>query len=95
MKIQDYLKQCNVSSVDELTDEQVIAFCTKENLGLDYYCDILTALNNYKLANVSKARIITSIRKFLNGVGPFKFYLIDNESAIGPTNNKVRWVIEP
>lgn len=34
MNIQEYLKQCSVKSVDELTDEQVVDYYTKENAGI-------------------------------------------------------------
>ena len=34
MNIQEYLKQCSVKSVDELTDEQVVDYYTKGNAGI-------------------------------------------------------------
>lgn len=95
MNIQEYLKQCSVSSIDELTDEQVIAFCTKENVGSIYALKIDFALNDLGWHTLDKKIIVSSIRKFLKGEGVFKFYLIDGESAVGPSDVETRWVVEP
>ena len=40
MNIQEYLKQCSVKSVDELTDDQVVDYYTKENAGIAQKCAV-------------------------------------------------------
>lgn len=47
MNIQEYLKQCSVKSVDELTDEQVVDYYTKGNAGIAQKCAVELALQNY------------------------------------------------
>lgn len=41
MNIQEYLKQCSVKSVDELTDEQVVDYYTKGNAGIAQKCAVV------------------------------------------------------
>lgn len=44
MNIQEYLKQCSVKFVDELTDEQVVDYYTKGNAGIAQKCAVELAL---------------------------------------------------
>lgn len=46
MNIQEYLKQCSVKSVDELTDEQIVDYYTKGNAGIAQKCAVELALQD-------------------------------------------------
>ena len=58
MNIQEYLKQCSVKSVDELTDEQVVTFYTNGNAGIAQKCAVELALQNYSECGFTKYRHI-------------------------------------
>lgn len=47
MNIQEYLKQCSVKSVDELTDEQIVSYYTNGNAGIAQECAVELALQDY------------------------------------------------
>ena len=101
MNIQEYLKQCSVKSVDELTDEQVVDYYTKGNAGIAQKCAVELALQNYSECAVSSSpsmifmQIMTSIRKAMVTKVKFGMTYITNESAIGPYGKESRWVLEP
>lgn len=95
MIVQDYLKQCSVKSVDELSDEQVVAFFDHPDAYIGQRCAVRNALANCDRVGISKETILHSMKKSMNGAGDFKFYYISNESADGPTNYKKGWVVEP
>ena len=92
MNIQEYLKQCSVRSVDELTDEQVIKFYADGNLGIGQKCAVTFALEGKE---ISRNRILHSARKALKERCDFVCRYIENESAFGPTFNKTGWIVEP
>lgn len=60
MNIQEYLKQCSVKSVDELTDEQVVDYYTKGNAGIAQKCAVELALQDYSECGFTKDQIMTS-----------------------------------
>jgi len=95
MKIQDYLKQCNVGSVDELTDEQVIAYYDYPDVYVGQKCAVSVAMNFGRASGFTKQEIMASIRKSLSTGIEFRFYYITGESANGPSEIKSRWVMEP
>lgn len=95
MNIQEYLKQCSVKSVDELTDEQVVDYYTKGNAGISQKCAVELALQDYSKCGFTKVQIMTSIRKAMATKVDFGLTYITNESAIGPTGKESRWVLEP
>ena len=95
MNIQEYLKQCSVKSVDELTDEQVVTFYTNGNAGIAQKCAVELALQDYSKCGFTKVQIMTSIRKAMATKVDFGLTYITNESAIGPTGKEPRWVLEP
>ena len=95
MNIQEYLKQCSVKSVDELTDEQIVDYYTKGNAGIALKCAVELALQDYSKCGFTKVQIMTSIRKAMATKVDFGLTYITNESAIGPTGKESRWVLEP
>ena len=95
MNIQEYLKQCSVKSVDELTDEQVVTFYTNGNAGIAQKSAVELALQDYSKCGFTKVQIMTSIRKAMATKVDFGLTYITNESAIGPTGKESRWVLEP
>ena len=60
MNIQEYLKQCSVKSVDELTDEQIVDYYTKGNAGIAQKCAVELALQDYSECGFTKDQIMTS-----------------------------------
>ena len=95
MNIQEYIKQCSVKSVDELTDEQVVDYYKEPDIYIGQKCDVLHAIRDCDYIGVSKNQIMASVRKALKTGQDFKLYQVDNESANGPVNNKTGWVVEP
>lgn len=95
MNIQEYLKQCSVKSVDELTDEQVVNYYKGSDIYIGQKCAVLCAVRDCDYIGINKATIMTSVRKALKTGQDFKLYYVDNESAFGPLENKVGWVVEP
>ena len=95
MNIQEYIKQCSVKSVDELTDEQVVDYYKEPDIYIGQKCDVLHAIRDCDYIGVSKNQIMASVRKALKTGQDFKLYYVDNESANGPVNNKTEWVVEP
>lgn len=95
MNIQEYLEQCSVKSVDELTDEQVVSYYTKGNAGIAQMCAVELALQNYPISGFTREKIMLSIRKAMKTKTKFGLTYITNESAVGPTERKSRWVVEP
>lgn len=95
MNIQEYLKQCSVSSIDELTDEQVVAFFKEPDVYVGQKCAVRDALLFGENRGFSKEEIMTSIRKSLKTGADFGITFVTGESAIGPTNSNDRWVMEP
>ena len=95
MNIQEYLKQCSVKSVDELTDEQVVDYYKEPDIYIGQKCDVLHAIRECDYIGVSKNQIMASVRKALKTGQDFKLYYVDNESANEPVNNKTGWVVEP
>ena len=95
MNIQEYLEQCSVKSVDELTDEQVVNYYKGPNIYIGQKCAVLSAIRDCGYKGVSKNLIMASVRKALKTGQDFKLYYVDNESADGPLNNKTGGVVEP
>ena len=95
MNIQEYLKQCSVKSVDELTDDQVVNYYKEPDIYLGQKCAVLSAVRDCDYKKKKKKRIMASVRKALKTGQDFKLYYVDNESANGPVNNKTGWVVEP
>ena len=95
MNIQEYLKQCSVKSVDELTDEQVVNYYTEGNAGIAQMCAVELALQDYPISGFTIEQIMFSIRKAMKTKTKFGLTYITNESAIGPTGKESRWVLEP
>ena len=95
MNIQEYLKQCSVKSVDELTDEQVVNYYKGTDVYIGQKCAVLSAIRDFDYKGVSKNLIMESVRKALKTGQDFKLYYMDNESANGPIDNKTGWVVEP
>ena len=95
MNIQEYIKQCSVKSVDELTDEQVVDYYKEADIYIGQKCDVLHAIRDCDYIGVSKNQIMASVWKALKTGQDFKLYYVDNESANGPVNNKTGWVVEP
>lgn len=95
MNIQEYLKKCSVKSVDELTDAQILAYYREPDVYIGQRCSVLFAVQDCEKYGVSKTVIFQSVRKALKTNQDFKFYYVDNESADGSVDNKVRWVVEP
>lgn len=95
MNIQEYLKQCSVKSVDELTDEQVVDYYKEPDIYIGQKCDVLHAIKDCDYIGVSKNQIMASVRKAFKTGQDFKLYYVDNESANGPVNNKTGWVVKP
>ena len=95
MNIQEYLKQCSVKSVDELTDEQVVNYYKGPDVYIGQKCAVLSAIRDCVYKGVSKNLIMESVRKALKTDQDFKLYYMDNESANGPIDNKTGWVVEP
>ncbi len=95
MNIQEYLKQCSVKSVDELTDEQVVNYYKGSDVYIGQKCAVLSAVRDGDFKGVSKQTIMESVRKALKTGQDFKLYYVDNESADGPLENKTGWVVEP
>ena len=95
MNIQEYLKQCSVKSVDELTDEQVVNYYKGPDIYIGQKCAVLGAIRDCEDIGVSKATIMASVRKALKTGQDFKLYYVDSESANGPIENKTGWVVEP
>lgn len=65
MNIQEYIKQCSVKSVDELTDEQVVDYCKEPDIYIGQKCDVLHAIRDCDYIGVSKNQIMASVRKAL------------------------------
>ena len=96
MEVQDFLKQCSVKSVDELTDEQVIAFFSYPDMHIGQRCAVRNALASCEQTGISKETILQSLRKSMDGAGDFRLYYVSNESADRSiNNNKTGWVVEP
>ena len=95
MNIQEYLKQCSVKSVDELTDEQVVNYYKGPDIYIGQKCAVLCAIRGCTYKGISKATIMASVRKALKTGQDFKLYYVDNESADGPLENKTGWVVKP
>ena len=95
MNIREYLKQCSVKSVDELTDEQVVNYYKGTDIYIGQKCAVLSAIRDCNYKGISKATIMASVRKALKTGQDFKLYYVDSESAVGPLENKVGWVVEP
>ena len=95
MNIQEYLKQCSVKSVDELTDDQVVNYYKEPDIYLGQKCAVELALQDYSECGFTKDQIMTSIRKAMATKVDFGMSYITNESAIGPTGKESRWVLEP
>lgn len=95
MKIQEYLNRCNVESVDELTDEQVVDYFLEGNAGVGQKCAVELALHDYSECGFTKEEIIDSLRKAMSTKAKFGMTYITNESATGPSESKSRWVVEP
>ena len=95
MNIQEYLEQCSVKSVDELTDEQVVNYYKGSDIYIGQKCAVLSAIRGCGYKGISKNLIMASVRKALKTGQDFKLYYVDNESADGPLNNKTGWVVEP
>ena len=95
MNIQEYLKQCSVKSVDELTDEQVVDYYKEPDIYIGQKCDVLHAIRDCDYIGISKKQIMASVRKALKTGQDFKLYYVDNESANGPLENNTGWVVEP
>lgn len=88
MNIQEYLEQCSVKSVDELTEEQVVNYYKWPDIYIGQKCAVLSAIRDCGYKGVSKNLIMASVRKALKTGQDFKLYYVDNESANGPLNNK-------
>lgn len=95
MKIQEYLNRCNVKSVDELTDEQVVDYFIEGNAGIGQKCAVELALQDYSECGFTKNQIMTSLRKAMSSKMRFGMTYITNESAKGPSESNSRWVVEP
>ena len=95
MNIQEYLEQCSVKSVDELTDEQVVNYYKGPDIYIGQKCSVLSAIRDCDYKRVRKNLIMASVRKALKTGQDFKLYYVDNESADGPLNNETGWVVEP
>lgn len=95
MDVQEYLKQCSVKSVDELSDEQVVAFFNHPDMYIGQRCAVKNALANCERIGISRETILKSLRRSMAGAGEFKFYYVSNESADGQANDKSGWVVEP
>ena len=95
MNIQEYLKQCSVKSVDELSDKQVLAYFHDGNAGVGQKCAVDLALRGYSECGFTMEQVMSSIRKAMKTKAKFGMTYITNESAIGPSKKKSRWVIEP
>ena len=95
MNIQEYLKQCSVKSVDELTDEQVVNYYRGPDIYIGQKCDVLHAIRDCDYIGISKKQIMASVRKALKTGQDFKLYYVDSESANGPLENNTGWVVEP
>ena len=95
MIVREYLKQCSVKSVDELTDKQVIAFFNAPDIYIGQRCAVRNALRDCEKFGISKSRVLRSIRTSMKGDGEFKFSYVSNESADGPSQSNGRWEIEP
>ncbi len=63
MNIQEYLKQCSVKSVDELTDDQVVNYYKEPDIYLGQKCAVLSAVRDCDYKGVSKKQIMASIKK--------------------------------
>ena len=74
MNIQEYLKQCSVKSVDELTDEQVVDYYKEPDIYIGQKCDVLHAIRECDYIGVSKNQIMASVRKALMTGQDFKLY---------------------
>lgn len=88
MKMQEYLNQCSVKSVDELSDEQVVNYYKGPDIYIGQKCAVLSAIRDCDYKGVSKNLIMASVRKALKTGQDFKLYYVDNESANGPLGNK-------
>ena len=81
--------------MDELSDEQVVAFFNHPDMYIGQRCMARNALANCERIGISKETILKSMRRSMAGAGEFKFGFVSNESADGPTYYKSRWVVEP
>lgn len=61
----EYIKQCSVKSVDELTDEQVVDYYKEPDIYIGQKCDVLHAIRDCDYIGVSKNQIMASVRKAL------------------------------
>ena len=95
MNIQEYLKQCSVKSVDELTDEQVVNYYKGPDVYIGQKCAVLSAIRDCDYKGISKDLIMESVRKALKTGQDFKLYYMDNESDNGPIDNEIGWIVEP
>lgn len=100
MRIEKYLRRCNVSSVEELTDTQIIAYFEKcDNLSAMH---IRCALECVKRGEVDKSILLKVLKKVLEDAEKRKFVFITVEregvvfagQEIGPDYNYILGYIE-
>lgn len=90
-----YLKKNGVKNVDELSDEQIEDFYSKEYKGCPPEWAYLTAKSAIESGGLTKERVMHSMRKSLEIGRLMECGYIINESTNGYTPKKTGWAIEP
>lgn len=91
-----YLKLCNVSTIDELSNEQVLRFLLDEHLDKPSKWYAFSAQAALKDGSLTEESIVQSIKKSMKIGKRFRCCYIENESANGEYfPRKSGWILEP
>jgi len=84
--IKDYLKYYNVSSVDDLTEKQVLAWAKAGKMGLTTELSVDIVENGLFGQMPDRIKAIAILRQAIKEHKEFQCVFIDNESSDGPND---------
>lgn len=82
--IKDYLRHYNVSSVDDLTEKQVLAWAKAGRMGLTTELSVDIVENGLYGQMPDRIKAIALLRQAIKENKEFQCVFIDNESSDGP-----------
>lgn len=82
--ITDYLRICNVQSIDDLTDEQVIEWAEAGKMGLQTELSVDTVMFGMFGVKPNKQEAIRLLKQAIKEKKTFYCSYVENESCDGP-----------
>lgn len=77
MKVEEYLKKCNVSSVDKLSDDQVVAYFVNRLAPKNSEMSVLKAINGWYGIPPQKEKALPLMREALSKGKRFVAHIVD------------------